>query len=127
LTVIHSRICSQALTAWILVLAAIACCVFAGMPTASAATKTVLVNTGGGNLDVRAQPSTSAQLLGTIRNGTKMVITCFVHGQVFAGGPFGGASDIWNKREGAGFVTDRMLDTGSDAPVVPPCPSADAR
>jgi uncharacterized protein YraI len=82
---------------------------------------------GSGNLNVRAQPSTSAQLLGTIRNGMKMVITCFVHGQVFAGGPFGGASDIWNKREGAGFVTDRMLDTGSDGPVVPPCPAADAR
>jgi hypothetical protein len=125
--VIYSRVCSQGLTAWILVLAAIACCVFAGTPTASATTMTVLVTTGGGSLDVRAQPSTTAQLLGTIRNGTKMVITCFVHGQMFAGGPFGGASDIWNKREGAGFVTDRMLDTGSDDPVVPPCPAADAR
>jgi len=125
--VVYSRDCSQALTAWILVLAAIACCAFAGMPTASATTRTVVVTTGSGNLNVRAQPSTSAQLLGTIRNGTKMVITCFVHGQVFAGGPFGGASDIWNKREGAGFVTDRMLDTGSDGPVVPPCPAADAR
>jgi hypothetical protein len=125
--VIYSRACPPALTAWILVLAAISCCAFAGMPTASATPRTVVVNTGSGNLDVRAQPSTSAQLLGTIRNGTKMVITCFVHGQVFAGGPFGGASDIWNKREGAGFVTDRMLDTGSDAPVVPPCPAADAR
>ena len=124
---VYSRDCSQGLTAWILVLAAIACCAFAGMPTASATTRTVVVTTGSGNLNVRAQPSTSAQLLGTIRNGTKMVITCFVHGQVFAGGPFGGASDIWNKREGAGFVTDRMLDTGSDGPVVPPCPAADAR
>jgi uncharacterized protein YraI len=97
------------------------------MPTASATNRTVLVTTGSGNLNVRAQPSTSAQLLGTIRNGTKIVITCFVHGQVFVGGPFGGSSDIWNKREGAGYVTDRMLDTGSDEPVVPPCPAADAR
>lgn len=100
---------------------AIASVLLVSSPKATAEPKVVIVDTGTGNLNVRALPSSQAPLLGTIRNGTRMVITCFVHGQMFAGGPFGGESNIWNKREGAGFVTDRMLDTGSDAPVVPPC------
>ena len=68
----------------------------------------------------------TAELLGTIRNGTRVVITCYVRGDLFAGGPFGGASDIWNRRQGGGFVTDRLLDTGSNDPVVPPCTGPDA-
>jgi len=84
------------------------------MPTASATTRTVVVSTGSGNLNVRAQPSTSAQLLGTIVTVRKMVITCFVHGQVFAGGPFGGASDIWNKREAPGSSPTGCSTRGSE-------------
>ncbi len=97
-----------------------------GSSIASADGKIVTVNTGSGNLNVRSAPSINAALLGTIRNGTKLVITCYVHGDMFTGGPFGGASDIWNRRLGGGFTTDRMLDTGSDGPVVPPCTGADA-
>lgn len=95
-------------------------------PSATADSKVVTVETGSGNLNLRSAPTTSAQLLGTIRNGSKVVITCYVRGAVFVGGPFSGPSDIWNRRHGGGFITDKLLDTGSDGPVVPPCAGADA-
>lgn len=115
-----------AVVAWMVIPAAMLTTMLSGAPVAAADTKVVMVTTGSGSLNVRVAPSTNAPLLGTIRNGTKMVITCFVHGDVFVGGPYGGASDIWNRREGGGFATDRLLDTGSNTPVVPPCTGADA-
>lgn len=117
---------SNAIVACTLIPAAISVGALLGAPSAAADSKVVTVNTGSGNLNVRSAPSTNAALLGTIRNGTRFVITCFVHGDVFAGGPFGGTSDIWNRRQGGGYATDRMLETGSDGPVVPPCVGPDA-
>ncbi len=116
---------SRSILAITTMLAAMLYATLLGGSTASADTKVVMVNTGSGNLNVRSAPSVHAALLGTIRNGTKMVITCYVHGEMFTGGPFGGASDIWNRRLGGGFTTDRLLDTGSERPVVPPCTGPD--
>lgn len=91
-----------------------------GAPTASA-DRTVTVNTGAGNINVRSGPSTGSQLLSTIPNGTRVAISCHVRGEVYRGGPYGRPTDIWNQLAGGGYVTDGMLETGSNDPVVPTC------
>lgn len=121
------RSAARRAVAWVLVPVAISTGAFLGTPRAAAEFKVVMVNTGSGNLNVRSAPTVRSELLGTIRNGTRMTITCYVRGEVFVGGPFGGRSDIWNRRQGGGFATDRLLDTGSDDPVVPPCVGSDAQ
>lgn len=81
----------------------------------------MVVNTGAGNINVRSDPSTSARLLRTIPNRSRVVITCYVRGETFRGGPYGKPTDIWNRLADGGYVTDGMLETGSNGPVVGPC------
>ncbi|WP_370500183.1 CHAP domain-containing protein [Mycolicibacterium sp. jd] len=107
------------------VLVSIVAALLATAPTASA-DRTVVVNTGAGNINVRSGPSTAAQLLRTIPNRTRVVITCHVRGEVFRGGPYGRPTDIWNRLADGGYVTDAMLETGSNDPVVAGCGGAPA-
>jgi uncharacterized protein YraI len=90
-------------------------------PDAAAETQTVTVNTGALDLNVRSAPSANSQKIGVIPNHARVVITCFARGATFTGGPYGVTTNIWNRLDSGGFVTDAMLDTGSDDPVVPPC------
>lgn len=91
-------------------------------PPIASADRTVTINTGAGNINVRSGPSTGSQLLRTIPNGTRVAITCHVRGEVYRGGPYGRPTDIWNRlTDGGGYVTDGMLETGSNDPVVPVC------
>lgn len=88
---------------------------------------TVTVNTGSGDLNVRSAPSTTSQRVATVRNGARITITCYARGTVFDGGPYDMSTDLWNRLADGGYVTDAMLDTGSDDPVVPPCATESMR
>lgn len=90
---------------------------------AAASPRTVTVNTAAGNINVRSGPSTSTQLLRTIPNRTRVVITCHLTGETYRGGPYGRPTNIWNRLDGGGYVTDAMLETGSNSAVVPVCSS----
>ncbi|MGK2869225.1 MAG: amidase, partial [Mycobacterium sp.] len=45
----------------------------------------------------------------------------YTRGTVFQGGPYNLSTDLWNRLSDGGYVTDAMLETGSNGPVVPPC------
>jgi surface antigen len=90
-------------------------------PEAGAGPLTATVNTGSDDLNVRSAPSAKSQKIGSIRNNSRVVIVCYARGEMFSGGPFEVTTNIWNRLASGGFVTDAMLDTGSNDPVVPPC------
>ncbi|HEX2276643.1 MAG TPA: CHAP domain-containing protein [Candidatus Tectomicrobia bacterium] len=90
-------------------------------PTAEAYPRTVTVNTGAGDLNVRSAPSANSEKIGSVGNQARVVIVCFVRGEAFSGGPYRLTTNIWNRLDKGGFVTDAMLNTGSNEPVVPPC------
>jgi hypothetical protein len=90
-------------------------------PVATAEPRTVTVNTGSGALNVRSAPSANSQKIGSLGNQTQVVIVCYSRGEAFTGGPYRSTTNIWNRLDKGGFVTDAMLNTGSDDPVVPRC------
>lgn len=96
-------------------------------PESSESSVTVTVNTGSRDLNVRSAPSATSQRIGTIRNGARITITCYTRGTVFSGGPYDLSTDLWNRLADGGYVTDAMLDTGSNEPVVPPCATESMR
>lgn len=108
----------------IIVTAALVAAPLATAPSALANPRTVTVNTGAGNINVRSTPATSGQLMRTIPNRTRIVITCHTRGETYSGGPYGRPTNIWNRLDGGGWVTDAMLETGSNDPVVPVCSDA---
>lgn len=89
--------------------------------------RTVTVDTGSFDLSVRSGPSTASPKIGSIANHSQLVITCYVRGAMFSGGPYKLSTDLWNRTQGGGYVTDAMLVTGSNEPVVPPCATESAR
>lgn len=95
----------------------------AAAPEASANARTVTVHTEALDLNVRSAPSVNSQKIGSVPTETQVVIVCFAQGEPFTGGPYHLTTTIWNQLEGGGFVTDAMLNTGSNGPVVPPCVS----
>lgn len=67
-------------------------------------------------VNVRLSPSTDAPILYQIPKGQKVSIDCYVTGEKVSG------TTIWNRLSGAGgYITDSLLLTGSDDPVVPKC------
>lgn len=66
--------------------------------------------------NIRSGPTTKAPVVTVSVKGTKLSIDCFVRGELING------TDIWNRVPAQGWISDSMLLTGSDAPVVPPCP-----
>jgi hypothetical protein len=93
----------------------------------TAGKRTVTVDTGSFDLSVRSAPSATSQKIGSIANHSRVVITCFARGAEFSGGPHKLNTDLWNRLEGGGYVTDAMLATGSNEPVVPPCVAESAQ
>jgi murein DD-endopeptidase MepM/ murein hydrolase activator NlpD len=77
------------------------------------------VNTSGANLLVRAKPSTSATVLGSIPDGREVTISCQKHGSTVTGTY--GTTSLWD-RIPAGYVSDAYIYTGSDGQVAPACP-----
>lgn len=96
-------------------------------PESVAGSVSVTVNTGSHDLNVRSAPSTTSQRVGSIRDGAEISITCHARGAMFTGGPYNMSTDLWNRLADGGYVTDAMLDTGSDDPVVPPCATESMR
>lgn len=101
--------------------AAVAVPVALTAPDASAAGKTGTVNTNGTGLplSVRSKANTSSSVVKQLKDGSKVTITCYVRGETVQG--LWGPTDLWNKVEGGGYVSDGFLITGSDDPVVPKC------
>lgn len=96
---------------------------------AQADPRTVTVVTGSGptgTVNVRDGAGTHTRVLRTLPEGTRVRIVCHVRGAVFTGGPYRVRTDIWNRLDSGGYITDAMLETGSNNPVVPPCTSAPA-
>lgn len=93
------------------------------MPASAAPTdRTVTVTTGGGALNVRESGSTSAKVLRTLANGSRVVIDCYLIGESYHGGPFGVTTSIWDHlASGGGYVVDAMVETGSNGAIVPRC------
>jgi hypothetical protein len=96
-------------------------------PESASGSASVTVNTGSHDLNVRSAPSATSQRVGIVRNGATVVITCYTRGTVFRGGPYDLSTDLWNRLSDGGYVTDAMLDTGSNGPVVPPCATESMR
>lgn len=96
-------------------------------PESAESSAIVTVNTGSRHLNVRSAPSVTSQWLGSVPDGSRITITCYARGSVFSGGPYGLSTDLWNRLADGGYVTDAMLDTGSNDPVVPPCATESIR
>ena len=96
-------------------------------PEATAGAVSVTVRTGSGDLNVRSAPSTTSRRVGTLPDGSRVLITCHARGTVFSGGPFNLTTTLWNRLADGGYVTDAMLVTGSNDPVVPPCATESVR
>ncbi|CDO06863.1 CHAP domain-containing protein [Mycolicibacterium cosmeticum] len=96
-------------------------------PESATDARAVTVNTGSFDLNVRSAPSMTSQKIGTVANHSRVVITCYARGAEFVGGPYQLRTDLWNRLDSGGYVTDAMLDTGSNDPVVPPCATEASR
>ncbi|HET8641960.1 MAG TPA: SH3 domain-containing protein [Pseudonocardiaceae bacterium] len=79
------------------------------------------VTTGGGPLNVRAGPSTSYALVGTVANGTQIRILCQARGQWVYSEVYGIWTDLWDKIGTGRYVSDAYVYTGSDGQVAPTC------
>ncbi|MFH5230869.1 CHAP domain-containing protein [Antrihabitans spumae] len=102
-------------------LAAVGIGVVTGVGEAHADSRVVTVNTGAGKINVREAPTTASNIVRTIPNRTRITILCHVRGANFSGGPYRVTTNIWNRLDNGGYVTDAMLETGSNNPVVPVC------
>lgn len=96
-------------------------------PESASGSASVTVNTGSRDLNVRSAPSATSQRVGSLPDGAKVLISCYARGTVFRGGPYDLSTDLWNRLSDGGYVTDAMLDTGSNGPVVPPCATESMR
>jgi len=84
------------------------------------ATASGTVNTNGTPLNVRATPSTSGTIVGTLADGASISIDCQTYGSTVTGTY--GTSDIWDHVPAkSGYVSDTYVYTGSDTLVAPLC------
>lgn len=70
-------------------------------------------------VNVRMSPNTQSVIAYQIPKGQHVSIDCYVTGERVSG------TTVWNRLTGTGgYITDSLLLTGSDDPVVPKCPTA---
>lgn len=86
---------------------------------AAAFTARVISGHGVAYVNVRNQASTAGPVVRTIAAGAAVSLDCFSYGQAVAG-PYG-TSTIWYRLSGGGWVTDALLETGSNNPVTGAC------
>ena len=104
-------------------LAGIACVlVLAVADPAAAAVTGVVHTTSGAALNIRATPSTTATIVGTVADGTSVSIDCQAVGSSVTGTY--GTSTLWDHITGKGYVSDTYTYTGSDGWVAPACAGA---
>ncbi|KUM05148.1 M23 family metallopeptidase [Chromobacterium subtsugae] len=77
---------------------------------------------GDSRVNLRRAPSLSADVAGSAARGEQVALQCHVRGEMVNG--VWGRTDIWNRTAAGHWISDGFLDTGSNAPVAPPCPSA---
>ncbi len=65
--------------------------------------------------NIRSQPTTASTILRTVAKGTQLTIDCYETGQAVSG------VTIWNHLTSGGYISDTLLLTGSNNPVVPKC------
>lgn len=70
--------------------------------------------------NIRSQPTTNSSIVATVGAGTRLSIDCYSNGQVVNG------TGLWDHRVGGGYISDSLVLTGSNNPVVPLCGSAPA-
>lgn len=69
--------------------------------------------------NIRLGASTSTLIVTTLPQGAPVYIDCYIDGQQVAG------TTIWDHlADGTGYISDSLLYTGSDQPVVPRCGNA---
>lgn len=64
----------------------------------------------------------NASIIGRVASGSTVSFNCYENGDAVAG-PYG-RSNIWNRLDSGGFVSDAWIFTGSNNPVVPKCQAA---
>lgn len=70
--------------------------------------------------NIRSQPTTNSSIVTTVGAGTQLSIDCYANGQVVNG------TGLWDHWVGGGYISDSLVLTGSNNPVVPLCGSAPA-
>ncbi|OHX10472.1 hypothetical protein BI347_22100 [Chromobacterium sphagni] len=91
-------------------------------PTPGGAVGTARPRDGDARVNLRGAPSLSADISGSAARGERLALQCHVRGEAVDG--VWGRTDIWNRTDAGHWISDGFLDTGSNAPVVPLCPSA---
>jgi surface antigen len=76
----------------------------------------------GYTLTVRRAPRSGALKVRKLKNGASVVIVCQTAGQKTTGTY--GTSNLWDKLQHGGYVSDTYIYTGSDGRVAPECPKA---
>ncbi|SUX55431.1 Protease lasA precursor [Chromobacterium vaccinii] len=77
---------------------------------------------GDGYVNLRGGPSLSAEIVGSAARGEQVPLQCHARGEAVDG--VWGRTDIWNRTAAGHWISDGFIDTGSNAPVVPQCPSS---
>ncbi|QNM95819.1 M23 family metallopeptidase [Chitinimonas koreensis] len=90
-------------------------------PTPEPQPRTVTVKAPSANqlVNLRANPSLSAAVVATARNGDRIQIVCHAYGDEVNGN--WGRTRLWNRLTTNTWVSDGFVDTGSNEPVVPAC------
>lgn len=71
------------------------------------------------SLNVRAGPSTSYSVVGSVADGARVSIYCQIRGQTITGTY--GTSNLWNRIGSGKYIPDAYTYTGSDGRVAPDC------
>jgi len=74
-----------------------------------------VIATGGGRVNIRSGPSTSAKVLGTKVNSARVVLLCQVKGEKIRG--FRRTTSMWNKIKGGGYVSDAYVKHRKNPPL----------
>jgi uncharacterized protein YraI len=77
------------------------------------------IQSGGGNVNLRAGPGTGYPIVGTIGQGAGVSIDCVGYGTPVSG-PFG-TTNLWDEIGNREWVTDAFVNTGTSAPIAMPC------
>jgi hypothetical protein len=88
----------------------VAAVAFAGPAAAAGADPSGVVDTGGGRINIRSGPSTSAEVIGTRANSARLTLVCKVKGEKIRG--HRRTTEVWIKIKGGGYVSDAYLKRG---------------
>ncbi|AAQ60241.1 M23 family metallopeptidase [Chromobacterium violaceum] len=91
-------------------------------PTPSGSSGVATPRGGDSRVNLRGGPSLSAEIVGSAARGEQVALQCHIRGEAVDG--VWGRTDIWNRTASGHWISDGFIDTGSNAPVVPPCPSS---